>query len=302
RNDDEFLGWYTDSSFTSQFDFSRPILEDTTLYAKWRRATISSGTFVFVSGNTINTGIDGSLVFVSGRNLVIPNLYVCTHEVTQEQYQSIIGINPSFFSTNPATDERQEKRPVENVKWYDTLVYCNKLSIRDGYTPCYTIKGSTNPDDWGDVPEWKDSDWTGVICDFNVDGYRLPTEVEWEYLARGGNTSNEDQFLYSGSNEYDEVAWTNDTRTHEVERKRPNGLGLYDMSGNVCEWCWDEWVEDDEIDENTPLIPDGLDQVRVRKGGYWNSPYRIENREHNDVNGPGVDNDFIGFRVVRTAN
>ncbi|MBP5751864.1 MAG: formylglycine-generating enzyme family protein, partial [Treponema sp.] len=126
-------------------------------------------------------------------------------EVTQELYKKVMGSNPSYF--------RGEKLPVEKVSWLDAVKFCNKLSEIQGLDPCYTIGSS-------------------VSCDFNANGYRLSTEAEWEYAARGGKAN--EKFQYAGSDSIDEVAWytgNSNNETHEVGTKAPNSLGLYDMSG-----------------------------------------------------------------------
>jgi formylglycine-generating enzyme required for sulfatase activity len=111
--------------------------------------------FVAVPGATFTgeTAITGSRVFIAGRTVTIPSLWVCDHEVTQAEYKSVMKSNPSCFSWAPANGETQANRPVEQVSWYDALVYCNKRSIAEGRTPCYKIGGKDNPSEWGAVPE-----------------------------------------------------------------------------------------------------------------------------------------------------
>ena len=280
-----FLGWYNGDS---AFDFASAITADVTLKAKW---------LVEVPGTTI-TGSESwtpaSKVFVSGRSLTIGDLYVCDHEVTRGEFKSLMGTDPSMADAydkdgNKLTGDDVLNNPVNYVNWYDAIVYCNKLSIKEGLTPCYTISGSTDPDNWGSVPTSRGSKWDAATCDFTANGYRLPTEAEWEWLARGG-----ENYTYAGSDTVDDVAWyavttgsTGSSRTgsRDVKTKAANGYGLYDMSGNVWEWCWD-WYE-------------GYN--RVRRGGAWyNGAFRCEVAYRYSYDPSERYND-VGFRLVRSA-
>ncbi|MBQ8038975.1 MAG: SUMF1/EgtB/PvdO family nonheme iron enzyme, partial [Lachnospiraceae bacterium] len=258
--------------------------------------------FVLVEGTTI-TGTESwtpeSEVFVSKRKLTIPNLIVSDHEVTRGEYLEVMEIDPSTakaYNKNGTelTGEDVLNTPVNEVKWYAALVYCNKRSIDEGFTPCYTIKGSTDPDAWGEVPTQSYDIWNAATCDFNANGYRLPTNAEWEWLARGG-----ENYLCAGSDILDEVAWYTDNTngTREVKTKAPNGYGLYDMNGNVSEWCWD-WYR--IISDSTPADGVASGTYRVFRGGGWNSDDSCQVTSSGN-HYPHYHYDFYGFRVVRTV-
>jgi formylglycine-generating enzyme required for sulfatase activity len=215
----------------------------------------------------------------------LPGFRMGKYEITQAQYLSVTGSNPSHFSGT--------ERPAETLTWFDAVEFCNALSLMDGFAPVYMIM---YPDSDSRYP----IRYPTVTADMTKNGYRLPTEAEWEYAARGGSGSPYD-FTYSGSNDAGAVAWYADNSeraTHAAGTKLYNGLGLFDMSGNVWEWCGD-WFGDYESGTQTDPTGAASGPDRVLRGGSWaNNALGCETviRFFTD---PFIHIDEVGFRVVR---
>lgn len=193
-------------------------------------------------------------------------------EITQRQYNELVGRDPSHFKSG-------DDYPVENVNWYYAVIFCNLLSDKTGLERCY------NKSTWE--------------CDFSKNGFRLPTEAEWEYACRAGTTT----LFYTGDSESDiaRAGWylnNSSSKTNYVGQKEPNGWGLYDMHGNVWEWCHDRYGL---YSSDSQMNPTGtiLGYKRVLRGGSWSSNAGYCRSTFRHSNHPSNTNSNFGFRVVR---
>lgn len=203
------------------------------------------------------------------------NFYMSTTEITQEQWKTVMA------GSNPSKKEYiGDNKPVQQVTWHRAVEFCNRLSEMENLEKCYTING------------------TEVTCDFSKNGWRLPTEAEWEYCCRAGNTGD-----FGGSGNIDEMGWSNENSgndIHDVAQKKANDFGLYDMHGNVYEWCWD-WYETDYYSKSPEVNPKGSDEEieKVLRGGsFINNPELCTSWIRKSAS-PTLFNYNWGFRVVK---
>jgi formylglycine-generating enzyme required for sulfatase activity len=224
--------------------------------------------------------------------------YMGKYQVTQEQYQAVMGSNPSYF-TEAVDGENGTpgKLPVEQVSWYDAIVFCNKLSVMEGLSPVYGIDGKTDPAQWGAIPERSNKKWNAVEMVSGADGYRLPAEAQWEYACRAGTAT----AYNSGAAISDDTGWydaNSGEKTHQAGLKPANAWGLYDMHGNVFEWCWD-WNDDYSSEAQTDPTGAVFGAYRGIRGGSWDHPAWFVRSANRIFSAPSIRSSDTGFRLVR---
>jgi formylglycine-generating enzyme required for sulfatase activity len=204
--------------------------------------------------------------------VTVSGFYLGKYEVTQKEYQAVMGTNPS--------NRKGDNLPVERVTWYDAVNYCNARSRNEGLTPAYTVSGEN------------------VTWDRSTNGYRLPTEAEWEYACRAGTTT-----PYSSGSSVDGAAWyrsNSGSATHPVGTKQANAWGIYDMHGNVYEWCWD-WYGDYSSGAQTDPMGASSGTTRVIRSMSWNDPGQYLRSAYRDYFSPSASYYTLGFRLLRPS-
>ena len=258
-------------------------------------ADIISENFVRINGGTFTMGSPaneaGRENNETQRQVTVSSFYMGKYEVTQKEYQEIMGYNPSYF--------KGDNLPVEGVTWFDAIEYCNKRSQKEGLTPVYTITGRTPASGYPITTAEGTANW-------NNNGYRLPTEAEWEYACRAGTTTpfNTGNNITTNQANYDGYyPYNNNAKGTSLEKTTPvgnfaaNAWGLHDMHGNVFEWCWDLYGD---YASGAQTNPRGavFDNYRVIRGGGWS--YAAANTRSAERNGisPYFRSYDFGFRVV----
>jgi formylglycine-generating enzyme required for sulfatase activity len=251
---------------------------------------------VYVAGGSFQMGcldVNGDPDEYPAHSVILSPYYISAHEVTQSEYMAVLETNPSAFPYGA-------QYPVDMVSFYDAVVYCNLRSIQEGLPPCYEYSGygfdtSTWPYDWNYATH------NNIICHFEFNSYRLPTEAEWEFAARGGTGTN--YYNYSGSNNIDAVGWygyNSGGQTHPVASKQQNELGLFDMTGNVWEIVWDWYGFYSSGTQDNPLGPE-QGSGKVFKGGMWYADASYARVSGRSWAPPYYIASTYGFRVARSS-
>ena len=287
------------------------------LYAKWvppvpGMVWVPRGSFIMGE-----SGVSGSPAILHAyptRVVTLDGFYINRTLVTQIEYKTLTTANYGKYNAlNPITPDpsntKGDNNPVERVSWFDAIRYCILLSEENSLNPVYSITPLSSviiPPTAVISGLYSINSATVTIVDWNNDGYRLPTEAEWEYAAKGGNGMGP-YTTYSGSNDATLVSWFNTNssgRTHPVNTMTRNSLGIYDMCGNVSEWCWDSLESYKNLTTNllNPRLdsnPSDHNIQRIRRGGAWSNTMANVRTVVRNSDTPDTAHWAIGMRVVR---
>lgn len=225
----------------------------------------------------------------------LKQFYIGKYEVTQSQWAAVMPKDTLTFNVGMGATY-----PVYQVSWYDAATFCNRLSIKEGFTPCYYADPKFEV--VFDSLVGRPKDYVNIYWNTAADGYRLPTEAEWEYVARGGKEGR--NHAYAGSDSVDKVAVYNENNVekggNQVGSKMPNELGIYDLSGNEWEWVWDWHLEDyySKSPECQPIGP-RWSESKVCRGGNWRSQAAFSRVANRIGLYPGIRTFNLGFRIAR---
>jgi len=263
-------------------------------------STPTPANMVLIKGGTFTMGSpaneQGRAADEVPHQVTVGSFYMNIYEVTQKEWREVMGNNPS--------ERKGDTLPVENVSWYDAVEYCNKRSQKEGLTPVYTI--DKNKRDPNNIPNeavpaqyQDDKRWT-VTWNKNANGYRLPTEAEWEYACRAGTST----AFNTGTAISENSGWHNKNSgmTHPVGQKPANAWGLYDMHGNVSEWCWD-WYGNYPNGAQTNPAGSQSGTYRIERGGTFSSSSSFDRSASRAAafKYPSDSYNALGFRVVLNA-
>jgi formylglycine-generating enzyme required for sulfatase activity len=245
-----------------------------------------SANFVRVEGGTFQMGSTANDSEKPIHTITVKSFSISKYQVTQKEWQEVMGTTirqqRDMAGRSLSLYGEGDNYPMYYVNWYEVVEYCNRRSMKENLKPAYRGSGDN------------------ITCDWNANGYRLPTEAEWEFAAKGG-TKEYITTEYSGSNSVGAVAWydgNSGNSTHPVGTKAANSLGIYDMSGNVWEWCWDWYGGYSSGSQTDPRgAVSGAD--RVMRGGGWYSSAAYVRSAFRYYDTPSNRNSSHGFRLVR---
>ena len=249
---------------------------------------VGQGDYLLINGSTFTMGSPEEERWRENdetqHQVTVGNYYIAKYEVAQADYEALMGSNPSSFTG--------DRLPVEGVSWYDAVRYCNALSSQEGLEAAYTINGME------------------VTWNREANGYRLPTEAEWEYACRAGTTT---PFSTGGNITVDQANWYSSypyiegegggayrRQTVAVDEFEPNSWGIYNMHGNVSEWCWDYYGEYGAQAQDNPAGPQSGRNRVIRGGGWYDYAKHVRSAYRSAMPADYIDYK-IGFRVARNA-